>query len=401
MLTGPRQKRKVRNKVLPVIGVAAVANVVTGFVVAWGIADIGPAKHLAAGNAVALAALATARNASTLAVVCCVATSLSFGFAAWTVRSLTRRLRRLREALVAIGGGDLTRRADAGGRDEIGMAAAAANQVVDRMRAVAEVLVRTSTVLGAAADKHATTTCDVDSNAARTSTQAAAVAVAARQVSHNVETVAAGSSEMSVAISEIAYSALDATQVAAEAAESAASANQLMTALSRSSAEVTGVVEVITAVASQTKLLALNATIEAVRAGAAGKGFAVVADEVKGLALETGAAAEDISRRVAAIQADAANALAAIRKIGKVISIVKDYQLTIASAVDQQTSTTLEIKHNVREASERSSEIAASIDAVAAAARATAEASLRSQGDYDEWAQLSAEIGEVAGCFRW
>jgi methyl-accepting chemotaxis protein len=72
---------------------------------------------------------------------------------------------------------------------------------------------------------------------------------------------------------------------------------------------------VITSIAQQTNLLALNATIEAARAGESGKGFAVVANEMKELAKQTAKATQDISQRVAAIQADAKGAVEAISTI--------------------------------------------------------------------------------------
>lgn len=55
-------------------------------------------------------------------------------------------------------------------------------------------------------------------------------------------------------------------------------------------------IEIITAIASQTKLLALNAAIEAARAGEAGLGFGVVAGEIRKLSDESNKSVADIKK---------------------------------------------------------------------------------------------------------
>ncbi len=162
--------------------------------------------------------------------------------------------------------------------------------------------------------------------------------------------------------------------------------------LGASSAEIGEVIKVITAIAEQTNLLALNATIEAARAGEAGKGFAVVANEVKELAKETAAATEDIGVRIVAIQGDAQAAIGAIDEISGVVARISDIQNTIASAVEEQTSTTNEITRHVTEAATGANEIAASITGVAQAAHDTSSGAASTQVSARDLAALADEL---------
>jgi methyl-accepting chemotaxis protein len=159
------------------------------------------------------------------------------------------------------------------------------------------------------------------------------------------------------------------------------------------------VVKAITAIAEQTNLLALNATIEAARAGEAGKGFAVVASEVKDLAQETARATEDISRRVETIQSDTTSAVEAITRIGDIIARINDYQLTIASAVEQQTATTTEMTRSVGDASGGTTSIAGTIGGVATAARSTTASLAEADVTVAELARLADDLDRVVRRF--
>ncbi|RMI06988.1 methyl-accepting chemotaxis protein [Cellulomonas triticagri] len=307
-------------------------------------------------------------------------------------RRLARDAGEVRGALEAMARGDLTVGAQVRSVDELGDMARALDEAQTSLRGVVSGVAETAQTVAAAAEELSAASTQVVAGSDETSAQAGVVAAAAEQVSRNVQTVAAGAEQMGASIREIAQNASQAAKVAGQATEVAAVTNDQVTRLGESSQEIGNVVKAITSIAEQTNLLALNATIEAARAGEAGKGFAVVAGEVKELASETAKATEDIVRRVEAIQADTDAAVTAIGEIGHIIASINDYQLTIASAVEEQTATTTEMSRSVAEAATGSGEIASNITGVASSA-ATSSTTLGQMGDsIGELARLSEDL---------
>jgi methyl-accepting chemotaxis protein len=132
--------------------------------------------------------------------------------------------------------------------------------------------------------------------------------------------------------------------------------DSIVTSLARDAAEIGEVVSLVHNIAQQVNLLALNATIEASRAGEAGRGFAVVAAEVKSLAQQTAAATVKIGERVSSIQSVSKTAMQAINEIGEVIGEMGVLAASVATAVEQQVSTTSEIARNTTLAAKGTSE---------------------------------------------
>jgi methyl-accepting chemotaxis protein len=212
-------------------------------------------------------------------------------------------------------------------------------------------------------------------------------------------TVAPGAEQMGQSISEISRNTDEAAQVAGDAVSEAARATTAVETLGSSSTEIGNVVELITSIAEQTNL-ALNATIEAARAGDAGKGFAVVASEVKDLAQETARATEDIGARVAAIQHDTSGAVDAINRISGVIGKINEFQLTIASAVEQQTAVTQEMSRSIGAVGTATSTINGKISDVASASAASTDAMGQARDSSAEVARGAEELRALVGQFR-
>ncbi|WP_369130523.1 methyl-accepting chemotaxis protein, partial [Modestobacter roseus] len=252
-------------------------------------------------------------------------------------RGIARGLRRVQDAARALAAGDLTTTVGLTTRDELGQVGAAVDGALAELRSVMASVVASSDAVAAASEELSASSAQISASAEETSAQSNVVSAAAEEVSRNVGTVAAGAEQMGASIREISQNANEAARVAAQAVAEAEATTVTVTKLGDSSREIGEVVKAITSIAEQTNLLALNATIEAARAGDAGKGFAVVANEVKELAQETARATEDIARRVEAIQGDTSGAVAAIGRISEVIGSINDFQLTIASAVEEQT----------------------------------------------------------------
>ncbi len=336
-----------------------------------------------------------------LIIILVVGLIVALGAGLVVARSITGALKKVRRVAEHLATGDLTGSTGVDQRDEVGITAAALDTAMVDLRKVLSSVVGSADAVAASSEQLSASSKQIAASASETSVQSGVVSSAADEISQNVARAAAGAEEMGASIREISQNASEAAQIAATAVVEAESTNATVVKLGDSSREIGNVVKVIASIAEQTNLLALNATIEAARAGEAGKGFAVVASEVKDLAQETARATEEVSRRVETIQADTAGAVEAIGRISSIIGSINEFQLTIASAVEQQSATTNEMSRSVHEAATGSTEIAANINGVSTAANSTTDALGQTRLAVDDLSRMAAELRQTVARFTY
>ncbi|GGZ18216.1 MULTISPECIES: methyl-accepting chemotaxis protein [Shewanella] len=309
-----------------------------------------------------------------IVIVITLITAMLILFAAQrTVTPIRNMLDNLND--IAQGEGDLTKRLQVRGEDEIAQLGQAFNRFVDKLqRIIRDVTTATHEVQDAAGSIHSQTQ-----------------AIAAQLANHNNETdqVVTAITEMSSTAQEVAMNTTQVAEATHTATDEVAKAQECVDtslteistlmaeinsaadhiqSLNEQSQKINSVLSVIGGIAEQTNLLALNAAIEAARAGEQGRGFAVVADEVRSLASRTQASTLEINEMLSELHRLVSQAVAAMEEsqqschrsvessrlisesLGAVTSSVtsiNDMSTQIATAATEQSSVTEEINRNV------------------------------------------------------
>lgn len=291
--------------------------------------------------------------------------------------SLIEPMNRLIESIRHIAGGDLVKRIDVEGSNEMG-------QLAESLRHMQGELVRTvgdvrngANAIYSGASEIAMGNNDLSS---RTEQQAA-----------SLEETAASMEELTATVKQNAENARQASHLALSASETAQKGGkvvdnvvQTMRDIASSSQKIADIISVIDGIAFQTNILALNAAVEAARAGEQGRGFAVVAGEVRNLAQRSAQAAREIKSLIedSVSRVDVGSTLVesageTMDEIVNAVTRVTDIMGEIASASDEQSRGIDQVGLAVAEMDRVTQQNASLVEESAAAAAALEEQASR------------------------
>ena len=304
-----------------------------------------------------------------VAMVAALVVILAVGGAliAWLPGTVTRPVREAVSLAQAIAEGDLTRRVEVRGRDELADLLTALGRMQAQLAGVVSQVRTSAEGVASASAEIAQGNHDLS---ARTESQASAL-----------QQTAASMQELGGTVNQNAQAAQQASELARQASGEAVQGGELfgevvqtMKGIHESARRIGDIIGVIDGIAFQTNILALNAAVEAARAGEQGRGFAVVAGEVRNLAQRSAQAAKEIKGLIGTSVDRVEQGTALVDRAGEamtgvVASIQRVSQLVadISGSSQEQASGVRQVGDAVTQIDETTQQNAALVEEMAAA----------------------------------
>ena len=329
---------------------------------------------------------------------------------------VTQPLEKMTNSLrdIASGEGDLSRRLEVKGRDEIGQASQVFNEMMAKFSELVSNVSRSANDVATAANTLLDGARRVDATSLRQHDASNGAAIAMEK--------------MTASIGAVAQSADDVRLRSQESLARSTEGNASLTALSESVGKVEATVREIThavsqfvlsteaittitvqvkEIADQTNLLALNAAIEAARAGEQGRGFAVVADEVRKLAEKSSASANQIAAITRELGTQSATVHASINDGLAHIAASRESVATVESVLASASLSVAEVGKGLDSIAGATSDqrktvgaVASSIEQIAELASENAEASHGTVKAAQRLESLAGSLQNTVGRFK-
>ncbi|MBI4986223.1 MAG: methyl-accepting chemotaxis protein [Rhodocyclales bacterium] len=315
---------------------------------------------------------------------------------------------------IASGEGDLTRRLEVKGKDEIGEAASVFNDMMVQFSSLVRRVGESASQVSAAAHDLSSSANQVTEGSHRQDQMSTSAATAVDGVVSSIADIAHSTERVHEQSRESERRSLEGNQSLSKligdvgmVENTVKQIAQSVTEFVTSTASITNMTREVKDIADQTNLLALNAAIEAARAGEQGRGFAVVADEVRKLAEKSSASASEIdaitrslSQQSDAVKHSIENGLSHITSSQKSAETVAEILAAASNSVTEVGHGLDSISEATEEQRRAFSEVARNIESIAAMARENSGAVEKTSAAAQQLESLANNLQSAVGRFK-